>query len=171
MSKTQFFKILTVSATLIFSGAQINSVLAQDASPEHITAAKSALDALVVTNTFDSILPRAAEQIKANLTLANPNFSDEISIAVDEEAIKLASRRADLENEAANIYAKNFSIEELNEVAAFYNSETGKKLLSVSPAMGRELLRAAEIWGAGITRDLNEASSKVLTEKLNAKSE
>lgn len=171
MSKTHFFKILTISATLIFSGAHINNAMAQDASPEHVTAAKAALDALVVTNTFDSILPRAAEQIKANLTLANPNFSDEISIAVDEEAIKLASRRADLENEAANIYAKNFSIEELNEVAAFYNSETGKKLLSVSPGMGRELLRAAEIWGAGITRDLNEASSKVLTEQLNAKSE
>lgn len=171
MSKTQFFKILTVSATLIFSGAHINNTMAQDASPEHITAAKAAIDALVVTNSFDSILPRAAERIKANLTLANPNFSDEISIAVDEEAIKLASRRADLENEAANIYAKSFSAEELNEIAAFYNSETGKKLLKVSPAMGRELLRAAEIWGAGITRDLNEASSNVLLEKLNTKTE
>lgn len=171
MSKTQFFKILTISATLMFSGAHVNTVIAQDATPEHITAAKAALDALVVTDSFDSILPRAAEQIKANLTLANPNFSDEISIAVNEEAIKLASRRADLENEAANIYAKNFSIEELNEIATFYNSESGKKLLKVSPGMGRELLRAAEIWGAGITRDLNEASSKVLSEKLNANSE
>ncbi len=171
MSKTQFFKILTISATLMFSGAHINTAIAQDATPEHITAAKTALDALVVTDSFDSILPRAAEQIKANLTLANPNFSDEISIAVDDEAIKLASRRADLENEAANIYAKNFSIEELNAISEFYNSETGKKLLKVSPSMGRELLRAAEIWGAGITRDLNEASSKVLSEKLNAKSE
>ena len=171
MSKTQFFKILTISATLMFSGAHVNNAIAQDATPEHITAAKAALDALVVTDSFDSILPRAAEQIKANLTLANPNFSDDISIAVDDEAIKLASRRADLENEAANIYAKNFSIEELNAISEFYNSETGKKLLKVSPGMGRELLRAAEIWGAGITRDLNEASSKVLSEKLNAKSE
>lgn len=171
MSKTQFFKILTISATLMFSGAHVHNAIAQDATAEHITAAKAALDALVVTDSFDSILPRAAEQIKANLTLANPNFSDDISIAVDDEAIKLASRRADLENEAANIYAKNFSIEELNAIATFYNSETGKKLLKVSPAMGRELLRAAEIWGAGITRDLNEASSKVLSEKLNAKSE
>ena len=171
MSKTQFFKILTISAALMFSGAQVNNAIAQDATPEHITAAKAALDALVVTDSFDSILPRAAEQIKANLTLANPNFSDDISIAVDDEAIKLASRRADLENEAANIYAKNFSIEELNAISEFYNSETGKKLLKVSPGMGRELLRAAEIWGAGITRDLNEASSKVLSEKLNAKSE
>lgn len=171
MSKTQFFKILTISATLMFSGAHVHNAIAQDATAEHITAAKAALDALVVTDSFDSILPRAAEQIKANLTLANPNFSDDISIAVDDEAIKLASRRADLENEAANIYAKNFSIEELNAIATFYNSETGKKLLKASPAMGRELLRAAEIWGAGITRDLNEASSKVLSEKLNAKSE
>ena len=171
MSKTQFFKILTVSATLILSGAHINNAAAQEPSAEHIAAAKAAIDALTVTKSFDSILLRSAEQIKANLTLANPNFSDDISIVVDDEAIKLASRRADLENEAANIYTENFTQEELNEIAVFYSSETGKKLLKLSPGMGRELLRAAEIWGAGITRDLNEASSKVLTEKLNSKSE
>lgn len=171
MSKTHFFKVLTVSATLIFSGAQLQIAAAQDASAEHTTAAKAAIDALAVTKNFDSILLRSAEQIKANLTLANPNFSDEISLVVDDEAIKLASRRADLENEAANIYTKNFSQDELNEIATFYSSETGKKLLKISPGMGRELLRAAEIWGAGITRDLNDAASKTLTEKLNTKTE
>ncbi|MBO6918143.1 MAG: DUF2059 domain-containing protein [Rhizobiaceae bacterium] len=171
MSKTQFLKVLTVSATLMFSGAHIHNAAAQDASADHIAAAKAAITALTVTKNFDSILLRSAEQIKANLTLANPNFSDEISIAVDEEAIKLASRRADLENEAANIYAKNFTVEELNEITTFYNSATGKKLIQSTAGLGRELVRAAEIWGAGITRDLNEASSKVLTEKLNNKSE
>lgn len=171
MSKKQFLKVMTVSATLMFSGAHIHNAAAQDASADHIAAAKAAIDALAVTNAFDSILLRTAEQIKANLTLANPNFSDEISIVVDEEAIKLATRRADLENEAANIYTKAFSKEELDEIAAFYGSETGQKLLKLSPGMGRELLRAAEIWGAGITRDLNDSASKVLTEKLNKESE
>ena len=86
MSKTQFLKILTVGATLMLSGAQTNIAAAQDASADHIAAAKAAITALTVTKNFDSILVRSAEQIKANLTLANPNFSDEISIAVDEEA-------------------------------------------------------------------------------------
>lgn len=171
MSKMHSLKILALGTALMISVSGIHSASAQDASAEHISAAKAAINGLGVTKGFDNILPRAAEQIKSSLIQANPNFSEEISLTVNDEAIKLASRRSDLENEAANIYTKNFTIEELNEIAAFYGSETGQKLLKVSPGIGRELIRAAEIWGSGVSRDLNTATSKVLTEKLNKPAE
>lgn len=171
MSKMHSLKILALGTALMITVSGIHGASAQDANAEHLSAAKAAINGLGVTKSFDNILPRAAEQIKSSLIQANPNFSDEISLTVDDEAIKLASRRSDLENEAANIYTKNFTVEELNEIAAFYGSETGQKLLKVSPGIGRELIRAAEIWGSGVSRDLNTATSKVLTEKLNKPAE
>ncbi|MCY1248146.1 hypothetical protein D9M72_615430 [compost metagenome] len=78
----------------------------------------------------------------------------------------LAARRADLENEAATIYAKTFTLEELNAISEFYNSTAGKKLLNDGPIASRELLKAADIWAAGVSRDLNTEATKSLDAKV-----
>lgn len=161
------FRKVAFGASLILAISPISSTFAQDISADHLKVARQAINALKVTSNFDGILPAAAEQLKGSLIQTNPNFSDEISITVDEEAIKMAGRRADLEDEAATIYAKKFSLEELTEIASFYESEAGKKLLQTAPSAGRELIRAAEIWAGGISRDLGSASNIALKEKLS----
>lgn len=166
MSIQRQFRKVVFGVSLIIAVSPVNSTFAQEISAEHLKTARQALSALNATSSFDNILPATAEQLKGNLIQANPNFSNEISITVDEEAIKLAGRRSDLENEAATIYAKKFSAEELMTIAEFYNSEAGKKLLQTAPSAGRELLRAAEIWAGGISRDLAAAANTALTEKL-----
>lgn len=166
----QFCKI-AFGAGLILAISPVGSTFAQDISADHLKVARQAIGALKVTSNFDNILPATAEQLKANLIQANPNFSDEISLTVDDEAIKMAGRRADLEDEAATIYAKKFSAEELAQIAAFYGSEAGKKLLQTAPSAGRELLRAAEIWAGGISRDLSAAANTTLKAKLSKPAE
>lgn len=166
MSIQRQFRKIALGASLIIAASPINLAFAQDISADHLKVARQAINALQVTSNFDGILPATAEQLKANLIQSNPNFSDEISLTVDEEAIKMAGRRADLEDEAATIYAKKFSTEELASIAEFYGSEAGKKLLQSAPSAGRELLRAAEIWAGGISRDLGAAANTSLKAKL-----
>jgi uncharacterized protein len=48
-------------------------------------------------------------------------------------------------------YAKRFSLAELDDLAGFYQSPTGKKLLAFQPEMAREATVAGRIWGT--TRD------------------
>ena len=81
-------------------------------------------------------------------------------------AISLASRRGDLEKEAAAIYAKTFTEEELTTIADFYKSGAGLKLLENGPLVTRELLKAAEIWSNGIQRDMAQQVATKLHEKL-----
>lgn len=168
MSIQYQFRKIAFATGLILALSPISSTFAQEISADHIKAARQAIAALKVTSNFDDILPATAEQLKGALIQANPNFSDEISLTVDEEAIKMAGRRADLEEEAATIYAKKFSAEELAEIANFYNSDTGKKLLQLAPGAGRELIRAAEIWAGGISRDLSSSANAALKEKLSS---
>lgn len=150
--------VAIVAGGLLF-GASAN---AQDVPEAHMQAARAAISALGVTNQFDNILPGFAEGLKAQLIQAYPNFQDDIFRTVDSKALELASRRADLEREAALVYARAFTAEELNAIAAFYTSEPGKKLLTDGPIVTRELLRAADIWAAGIRRDLENSTNEAM---------
>ncbi len=133
---------------------------AADATPEQIAAARAAITAIKATDQFDLILPQAADSLRGEMIQKDPNLEAAISAAVDEEVIKLAARRGDLEGEAARAYANIFSIEELNAIAAFYNSDAGKKLIAEGPLATRKVIEAANIWQAGIARDLAEAVAK-----------
>ena len=102
------------------------------------------------------MLPQAAAALKAELIQKNPDLQAIIVKTVDEETFAMVPRRTDLEKEAALAYARVFSEQDLNNIATFYNSETGKKLLSDGPIVSRELFKAADIWQRGIARDLSQ---------------
>jgi uncharacterized protein len=128
--------------------------LAQEIAPSHLAAARSAIGSVRVTDQFDSILPAAAQALKSEMIQKDPNLEDLIVKTVDEKTLELAKRRADLENEAASVYARAFSEQELKEIAAFYGSPTGAKLLEQGGQVTGEVMQAAEIWQRGVARDL-----------------
>lgn len=157
------------AASILISGIVFGTaVRAQEISEEHIAAAKQAIGALGVTDRFDNILPGLAERLKAELIQASPNVQDAITETVDAKALELAPRRADLEREAALTYARAFSLDELKAISTFYGSEAGKKLLKDGPIATRELMKAADIWAAGINRDLNTSSMTELQKVAGA---
>ncbi|RCW86302.1 DUF2059 domain-containing protein [Phyllobacterium bourgognense] len=159
---TGFRRLIAPLAVLIMLGG-FSAAQAQDTNtnnnitPSHLAAARAAISAIKATDQFDSILPGVAQQLKGELIQKDPNLESIIGAAVDEQALALAARRADLENEAARAYAVSFSEEELNAITGFYNSEAGKKLLSEGPIVTREVMKAAGIWQRGIARDLAQA--------------
>ena len=162
----QFSKLgRLAAAAIVVASLGAGSAFADDPSPEHIKAARATIAAVGATSNFDTILPTIAGQIKEQLIQATPNFEPVITEIVDSEAIKIAARRSNLEQEAAKVYAQTFTVEELNAITAFYTSPVGKKLLENGPIAQRELAKAADIWATGISRDLSKAS----TDQINAK--
>lgn len=157
-----FGRIASTAILVVMLGT---SARAQDISEDQIQAARAAITALGVTNQFDNILPTLADRLKAELTQVYPNFQDQIFATVDETALSLAARRGDLEREAALVYAKAFTIDELKAITTFYQSDAGKKMLKDGPIATREMMKAADIWASGIGRDLqsktNEAMLKI----------
>ncbi|QRM55687.1 DUF2059 domain-containing protein [Sinorhizobium sp. BG8] len=158
----------TIASSLVVTAALLGAAQAQEVSEEQVKAARATIDALGVTANFDNILPSVAERLKGTLIQSSPNYESAIASIVDGQALALAPRRADLEREAANIYAKTFTTDELKAIAEFYNSPAGKKLLKDGPIAARELIKAADIWGAGISRDLAVESDKKLQEQIKA---
>lgn len=157
------------AATIVLSGLAFGSaVKAQEVSEEQLKAARAAVTSIGATTAFDNILPGLAERLKAGLIQDSPNYQDAISATVDAQALALAPRRGDLEKEAALIYAKTFTVDELKTIADFYNSDVGKKLLRDGPVALREMGKAADIWGQGIARDLEKQSNAELSKVIKA---
>jgi hypothetical protein len=159
---------LAASAFVVLS----SQAFAQDISDTHIKAARGAMAAVRATEQYDLLLAGAAQMLKTELIQQNPDLTDQITSTVDEKALALAARRADLEREVALIYARAFSEPELNTITTFYNSEAGKKLLTQGPLINREMARAADIWQRGIQRDLatgvGETLSKIVEAQVKA---
>ena len=107
----------TLVATLIVSAGLVGVAKAQEVTDEQIKTARSAIDAIGATSSFDNILPSLAMRVKSTFVQASPNHEAEINAVVDEQALSLAPRRADLEKEAATIYAKTFTQDELKAIA------------------------------------------------------
>lgn len=160
---------IALSATAILVSAA--PLAAQEISESHIKAARTAITALKATEEFDMVLPQVAAALKGELTQGNPDLVQLISSTVDEKALALASRRADLERKAADIYAKIFSEQQLNEISAFYGSETGQKLLSDGDIVSREVLQAAAIWQRGLARDLAQAVGEHIQSVVGAQAQ
>ena len=142
---------------------------AQDISESHLKASRAAIAAIHATDSFDGILPQAASALEQQLIQKNPDMQELISRTVAEKALTLAARRADLEKEAAIAYAKAFTEPQLNDIANFYNSEAGKKLLESGPLVTRDLVQAADIWQNGIARDLAQEVGEALAAAAGAK--
>ena len=153
---------LAMSITLVLAPAS-----AQQISAEHMEAAAKAIDATNATDSFDGILLQSAASIKDQLIGTSPDKVEEINKVVDEEAIALAARRSDLEGEARRLFAKNFSIEELDKITEFFGSDLGKKYLENTPILARELSKAARVWGQGINRDLTDNVTKQMLAEGN----
>ncbi|PZU83338.1 MAG: hypothetical protein DI528_17210 [Shinella sp.] len=164
----KFSGLSRVASVALIAGSMMlaDSAKAQEVPAEHLQAARAAISSLGVTNRFDNILPNIMDRLVAQLIQAYPNLQDEISKKVEEEALKIAPRRADLENEAALVYAKAFTVDELKAITAFYSSDTGKKLLKDGPIATRELLKAADIWTAGVARDLEKQANDALLKEV-----
>lgn len=149
--------------------AVASHAFAQEISEPHLKAARATLTAVKATESYDMLLPAAAQILKEQLIQQNPDLTELITTTVDEKALGLAGRRADLEREAALVYARTFSEAELNAITTFYSSEAGKKLLSQGPIVAREVTKAADIWQRGIQRDLATEVGKHIEQVVDAR--
>lgn len=160
-----------VVATTAFV-AVASQAFAQEISDTHLRAARATVDAVHATESYDMLLPAAAQMLKQELIQQNPDLTELVVSTVDEKALALAQRRADLEREAALVYARTFSEAELQAISDFYASDVGKKLLAQGPIVAREVTKAADIWQRGIQRDLamevGQHIEKVVDERVKA---
>lgn len=136
---------------------------AQDVSQSHLDAALEAVKSAGAARGFDSVLPALADRVKGRLIRIRPDLHQEISATVEQVALQLTSRRADLDEAVARVWAKNFTEDELVTIAEFYKSPTGQKFAEIGPRVIQESLKSVEAWSTRVGEELFEKSREELT--------
>jgi hypothetical protein len=154
--------LLVVGSMLLFS---LGPAPAQTPSLEAMSAARSLVTTLKLTEQYKALLPAILLSIKPALTQDRPE------IETDFEAKKPAMAEAYMPyynamvDAIATVYATNYSVEELRELDAFYRRPAGQKFLEKWPAITQQ---SAQIGEEG-TRKAAEGLRTSLTEVLRQK--
>lgn len=148
-------------ATLIASHP-IASATAQEFSESQLAAAKAAAISSPLAQEFNTVLPYLAQRVQNRLVSLRPDLHEAIAKAVQDVALRLTARRADLDNAAALLWARVFTEEELNAIAAFYNSDVGKKFVELGPKLGQQTVQTVQNWSNRVGEELLDKSREEL---------
>jgi hypothetical protein len=103
------------------------------ASPAAIAAAKEILGMKNVAAMYASAVPAIVEQTKGALLQSNLNYQKDLNEVAVIVAQNLAGREKEIGDGMAQIYANEFTDQELKDLVTFYKSPLGQKLLVNEP--------------------------------------
>ncbi|NRG18600.1 DUF2059 domain-containing protein [Rhizobiales bacterium] len=134
-------------------------------APEHLQAAKNAVQAAKVLDTYDNMLPLIADQTRTLFVRSNPSAAAEIDEVVNTIALEMVEQRAQLNNTIYRVWARRFSIEELNQIAEFYNSPVGQKFSEIGQELTALSVGAGKQWSDRISTQMVSQAREQLKER------
>jgi len=113
--------------------------LAEGASKDDKAASLELMKSIVPRGAYDAML----EQMYAQMSATMQQIGGKPIPASKQKALKEAVQECmpydDLVNWSADVYAKHFTRKELDDLAAFYKTPTGKKLAATLPTLSGEV--------------------------------
>ena len=111
---------------------------ARAASPEAMQLAHQILDATHASAMADQMLSQMTQGLAGDLNQANPGRQADVQAVVN-QVVTPEFRQAvpSLMEQNAKAYADNFSVDELKQIVAFYQSDLGRKMADKQPALAK----------------------------------
>src|SRR5437868_14046068 len=103
------------------------------ASPGAIAAAKEILAMKNASAMYANAVPNLVEQTKNVLLQSNLNYQKDLNEVAVIVAKNLAGREKEIGDGMAQVYANEFTEQELKDLVTFYKSPLGQKLLASEP--------------------------------------
>jgi hypothetical protein len=147
------------------SAQQQSTAADEDFSAQHLSLAQDVVNLTRSDEAFDDILPRLAEQTQNLFTRSNPALTREIETTVLEVALEMAQRRTELARTIQLIWARRFSVEELQQLKAFFESDLGQKFTELTPSITALSVGAARQWEQQLSQQMvNETRARLREE-------
>ena len=121
---------------------------AQDVSPESLAASRELMTLTESDRLLDQFLAMFTPQVSALIEKANPEKGPLVRKIMDEMMLpEMRKQIPEAIDEIAKVYAMHFSLEELNELIAFYKSPIGRKFVQQQSPLMADLSRVGQEWG------------------------
>lgn len=123
-------------------------------SAEQMKLANELLVANGEASSFDAVIPNVVEQTAAGFVQSNPDLIRDLREVSKQLSAQYESRRTEIVQILATIYATEFTTQELRELLAFYRSEAGKKLVTKREELLKVGFSSIQAWSAQFAREM-----------------
>ena len=128
--------------------------LAQQPTPAAIATARELVETKGGSAMFDPVIISMIEQTKAALLQTNPQLAKDLNDVAAQLRTEFSPKRDELMAEAAKLYANRFSEQELKEMAAFYKSPLGRKMIVQEPVVLDEAFNYVQQWAPRVGEEV-----------------
>lgn len=147
MNRVALRHVFAALVALAVIGAS-KPVLAQTAaapSPAAILIAKQIIEIKGVKKLFDPLVRGVVEKVKNQFMQTNFMWAKDLNEVANNLAKQFEPRTSELVDESARIYASHFTEAELKQILAFYQTPTGRKMVTEEPrALDQSMANAGD---------------------------
>ncbi|RTL93514.1 DUF2059 domain-containing protein [Ancylobacter aquaticus] len=140
--------------TAPFQLAQAAAPKAPEPTAEQMKLANELLVANGEASSFDAVIPNVVDQTAASFVQSNPDLIRDLREVAKQISTQYESRRSEIVQILAKIYATEFTTQELRDLLAFYRSEAGKKLVLKREDLLKAGFSSIQAWSAGFAREM-----------------
>ena len=126
----------------------------QRPSEEAMSAARAFVEASGAAAQFDQVMPLMTDQMSKAFRSLAPNRASEIDETMAEVVKRFISRKSELIDEIAAIYADKLSVDDLREITKFYQSGAGRRMVETLPEVTRRAAAVGQTWGQRIGAEI-----------------
>ena len=131
-----------------------SSAAAPAISDEARAAALEVMEASSSANTAVALLGALRNQMVANMQRMTSKPADQVARIVDEVLLpEMKARVGELTAVIVEITASNYTIDEMHQLAAFYRTPLGQKVVQVTPNVAQASAIAGQAWGMRVAQD------------------
>jgi len=139
--------------------------IAQAPSPEALATARQLVAVARSADNVKTMLPSLVQALKSAIVQGRPQVEKDYDAIAPVLIETFSSRLGEFTETVAVIYATTFSVEEMNDIIAFYRTSTGQKLLAKTPTVLQQSMAAGGQFGARIGRELQSRLIEELRKK------
>ena len=138
---------------------------AQTASPDAMAAARSLVVTMRQADQYRALLPEILLALKPALTQDRPEIERDYEAMTPVIVDAFAPYVQQMVDQLANVYATNFTVDELKQIEAFYKQPAGQKLLLKEAAIEQAATQIGQDGGRKASDDLRARLTQALRQK------
>lgn len=120
--------------------------MAQEIPPEQLELARKYVELTDRSAVYETTLVEIAVGSMRQIIQQNPDIAEQTDAAITKILDEYRGRKSELIDQFARVYAVRFTIPELQEIVAFYESPVGKKLSGANAEANTDLQRVLQVF-------------------------
>ncbi|ODT80168.1 MAG: hypothetical protein ABS76_17115 [Pelagibacterium sp. SCN 64-44] len=121
-------------------------VFAQEVAPEQLALARKYIDLTDRGAVFETTVVEVGIDTMRQIVTQNPEIIDETNETIGDVIKEYNGRKGELLDQFARVYAVRFTLDELREIVAFYESPTGQKLAAANSEVNADVRRVLQVY-------------------------